>query len=104
MVALSGLDQLAVAVANLASFKPEVLDSFDEREWIEEYSDGLGTPPKILRDKKVVAAAQAERAKQAASEKQMEQVAQGSQALKNIGSTQMGQSSALDALMGGVTQ
>lgn len=104
MVALSGLDQLAVAVANIASFKPEVLDSFDEREWIEEYSDGLGTPPKILRDKKVVAAAQAERAKQAASEKQMEQMAQGSQALKNIGSTQMGQSSALDALMGGVTQ
>ncbi len=104
MVALSGLDQLAMAVANLAPVKPEILDHFDEREWLEEYADGLGTPPKILRDKGEVEVMQAQRAKQMAAAQGMEQLNQASQAARNLGGSQMGQSNALEALLGGVTQ
>ena len=101
MVALSGLDQLAMAVANLAPVKPEILDHFDEREWLEEYADGLGTPPKILKDKAVAEQIQRQRAQQMQMAQGVEQMNQASQAAKNLGSTPMGESDALTALIGG---
>lgn len=104
MVALSGLDQLAMAVANLAPVKPEILDHFDEREWLEEYADGLGTPPKILKDKAVAGQIQRQRAQQMQAAQGMEQMNQASQAAKNLGSTPMGESDALTALLGGPAQ
>lgn len=101
MVSLSGLDQLAMAVANIAPVKPEILDHFDEREWLEEYADGLGTPPKILKDKAVAEQIQQQRAKQMQMAQGVEQMNQASQAAKNLGSTPMGESDALSALIGG---
>ena len=102
MVSLSGLDQLAMAVSSLAPVKPEILDHFDEREWLEEYADGLGTPPKILRDKGEAQLIQKQRAQQAQQAQGMEQMNAASQAAKNLGSTPMGESDALSALMGGM--
>jgi hypothetical protein len=104
MVALSGLDQLAMAVANMAPVKPEILDPFDEREWLEEYADGLGTPPKILRDKGAAELIQKQRAQQAQQAQGMEQMNMASQAAKNLGSTPMGESDALSSLLGGIAQ
>lgn len=100
MVSLSGLDQLASAVGNMSAVIPNILDHFDEREWIEEYADGLGTPPKVLRDKKEALAIQNARAKQQQVAAGMEQMNLASQAARNLGTAQTQSGTALDALLG----
>lgn len=104
MVALSSLDQLAMAVGQMAPIIPQILDHFDEREFIEEYADGLGTPPKVLRDKKAVAAIQKARAEQQQAAIGMEQANQAAQAAKVMSETDTEKPSALAALLGGPQQ
>lgn len=104
MVSLSALDQLAMATANLAPVMPQILDHFDEREFIEEYADGLGTPPKLIRDKKEVESLRKSREQQMAAAQGMEQLATGAQAAKAMSETDTEKVSALSALMGGPQQ
>lgn len=101
MVALSGIEQLTGYVGNLAGVLPSVLDHFDEREALEQYADGLGVAPKILRTPEEVAEIQKARAER---QSQMDVAAMAQQmatAAKTMADTDMTGPTALNALAGG---
>ena len=52
----------AEAITPIASLKPEVWDNFDTDEWARAVADGFGTPTRILRDRRDVAASRQQRA------------------------------------------
>lgn len=71
MVGLGSMDRLLGTVANVAQFKPEVLDKIDGDQVIDRYADMLGVDPSIivaddkvaiLRDTRAQAQAQAQQA------------------------------------------
>lgn len=84
----------------LAALNPEAIDKVDMDQSIDEYSTLVGAPPTIIRSDDAVAALRNERAKQ----QQMAQAAalaqQSSQTAKNLGQTPMGESNALEEIVG----
>lgn len=48
-VVVGGIERLTGFIGNLSAANPEVLDKFDFDQAVDEYSDGLGTPPAVVR-------------------------------------------------------
>jgi hypothetical protein len=42
------VDRFVLTLGQIASFKPDVLDKFDQDYWAETYSDALGVDPKLI--------------------------------------------------------
>jgi len=53
-VGVAAIERTVGFAGSLAQLKPEVLDVLDGDEILREFSDQIGPPPKILRDKSVV--------------------------------------------------
>lgn len=102
MVGTASIEQVATFVGGIAAINPEAVDKFDADQAIDVYSDAVGVAPMIIRSDDKVAQIRAARAKQ----QQMAQSAQlaqvGAKAAKDLGDAKVGQSSALEALMGGM--
>ena len=80
--ALSGMERLMNTVANpnVVQAYPEIRHKVDAQQWVDEFADHIGLPPRIVRsDEQVQALAEAE-----AQQQQMQQMAQMAQPAKDI--------------------
>ena len=114
MVGATAMQQVLQYASQLAQTQlqlgqSEVLDNINFDEQIQEYAEMLGIPAKtmntpemrdqIRKAKREALAAQQQAAQQA---QQVEMLNKGSQAVKNAGTTPVGQNSALDAILAGM--
>jgi hypothetical protein len=107
MVGTASVDRMMSFVGNLAAAYPEAADMVDIDETIIEYHDMLGAPPKMIRSRDDVAKIRAGRAQaqqQQAKADQMAQMApamrQGADAARLLSETGVGESTALNRLLG----
>lgn len=110
MIGITAIEQTANFIGGLSKLYPNVVDNFDADETSIVYADSIGVPAKIIVDPAVRDAKRKARAeKEAEIEKAnaMLQTAEGaakaSKAVKDLGTTPMGQGSALDAALAGIT-
>ena len=85
-VGLQAFDRVLGYVANVAQFKPEIVDKIDTDELIDQASDMLGVDPKIIVADDKVVLIRAARAKQQQQAQQAEQAQQAAQAAAHLGS------------------
>lgn len=86
-IATNGVDRFVGALGQVAQFKPEVLDKFDQDKWADDYGDMLGVDPSIIVPKDIVDKNRAIRAKAQQQQAQAEQAMAASQTAKNLGQT-----------------
>lgn len=86
-VATAGVDRFVGNLGQIATFKPGVLDNFNEDEWARSYSDMLGVSPNLIVPSDQVALIRKQRAQQVAAAQQAEQMQAASQTAKNLGQT-----------------
>lgn len=110
MVGATAIQQAFGFGGNLATVAPEVMDNYDVDETVREYNDMLALPAKITRSPEAVA-----RIRKARAEAQAQAVAQqtalnsakaakdGAGAAKDLGTTPVGNNSALDATLAAIT-
>lgn len=104
-VATAGLERLAGFVGSIAQVKPDITDKVDFDQMIDEYSDALGVPARVIVSDDNVALArdqrqQMQRAQAMAMAAQPAQ--QGAAAVKSLSDAKMagGDESALDRIVG----
>lgn len=87
MIGLGAMERAIGFIGNLAQAKPEIVDKLDADEAVDEYTNRLGVPARIIRSDEDVAADRAARARAAQQERMaamapaLEQVASGAQLL-----------------------
>jgi hypothetical protein len=86
-VATNGVDRFVGNLGQIASFKPGVLDNFNEDEWARSYSDMLGVAPNLIVPSNQVAIIRDQRAKAQAAAQQAAMLEQTSAAARNLGAT-----------------
>ena len=79
---------------------PEAVDNIDIDESIREHAALIGSPQRMVRSKDAVDAIRQQRAKQAATQQQMEQAQQASIAAKNLSQAKIGPHNALERVAG----
>ena len=102
-VQTKGVDRFVSSVAAMAQLKPEVLDRLDVDAWVDRYADALGVPPQVIVAKDKADETRAARAEAQAQQQQQAQVLQMADAAQKLGNTPMGQGSALDGVVGGLS-
>lgn len=102
MIGTQGIERLAGFVGNIAAVDETILDVFDNEEAAREYAKALGTPPKLMRAPEEVARRRQERVDAQAQQAQAEQAAQLAQGAKTLSETDVGGTSALQAMLAGV--
>lgn len=95
------IEQVAAYVGNLAQLNPEVLDKFDFEESVDQYSELLGTPPKIVRSDEEVAVLRQQRAEKQQAAEAMAAAQQLADTTKTLSDTEMNKNSALDGILEG---
>lgn len=101
MVKTSTIERTVGFIGQVAAAKPAIMDLFDEDELGTEYSNMMGLPPNILRDKEEVAAIRADRQKQQEKMQYQEDMHKTSEIAKNLGSAKLNKDqNALGALAG----
>jgi hypothetical protein len=86
-VATNGVDRFVGNLGQIASFKPGVLDNFNEDEWARQYADMLGVSPSLIVPSSQVAIVRQQRAQAQQQQQQAEALAQMSTAARNLGAT-----------------
>lgn len=100
MVGITGIQQVASFVGNMAAVKPEVLDVFDFDEAVTEYADLIGVTPRIIRSKEEYSKLREDRSAAQLQQQQQAQMAQMVQGAKVLSDTEVGKNSALDNILG----
>jgi hypothetical protein len=107
MIGTAAIQQLMGFVGNIAAIRPDILDKIDFDHSVDEMAGMLGTSPKVVLSDDVVAKIRAERAQQQQQQQQLEQLAQaapamqqGAQAARLLSETGVGDSSALNRILG----
>jgi len=98
-LAIEGIERLASFAGNLAAAQPSVLDKLDLDQFIDEYSDSVGTSPKLVRSDDATAQIRQQRADLERQQIQQQAVAQGAVTAKNLSQTNLDQDSALKRLL-----
>ncbi len=99
----SFIGQVAQTQAALAQ-QPDALDNLDTDALCTEYADMVGTPPAVLRNKERVRTLRQARAEQQRQAAQAEQLERAVGMGKTLSETTIGQNSAMDELLKGITQ
>lgn len=98
-IGVGAVDRYVAAMGQIATFKPGVLDKFDEDEWADKYGDMLGIDPTlIVADEKVAIVRNARAQAQAAQAKQA-QIAQAAQTAQTLGKTPTAPGNALSDIV-----
>ncbi len=100
MVGTTAIEQWSAYIGNIAAVKPEVLDVMNEIETATAYGEMLGLPPKIIRSAEEIGQIRKQRQDAAAAAQQSQAVANTVQGAKVLSDTQIGNNSALDAMLG----
>lgn len=104
MVRLGQIDRALMFLRNTAEIVgPDVLDGFDYDQAWDEYAEGVGLPPKIVRSKPERIKRRQARAQAAAQQQQAEQAAMEVQGAKTLSETDTGGQNALTDLMRSVS-
>ena len=101
LVGTQAVDQVVQSALGAAQFDPSVLDKINLDEFIDIKADLLGTRGKLVRTDEEVQIIRQNRAKERAAANAMVAAQQGAQTAKTLSDTPMGESNALDAVMGG---
>jgi hypothetical protein len=101
-IGTNSVDRFINSLAGVASIKPEVLDKFDQDEWVDSYTDSLGTDPKLVVPTDKVIEIRKARAAQQAQQEQMNQLQQGADTANKLAAAKTGDDSALTSIMRGL--
>jgi hypothetical protein len=102
MVGIGGVESLVQMVAQVAPFKPDIVDKIDLDQAIDEYGDKLGVSPRILRSDEKVATIRSDREKQAQQQAAAEQMREAAGAAKDLAAADTGGDNALTGLLRGL--
>lgn len=103
----NSIDRFVTSVATFAQIKPEALDRVDVDALVDVYSDALGVDAKLIVSKEQADEIRQQRAEQEQqmqqAQMQQQQMAQMADMAQKLGNTPMGQGSALDGVMEGLS-
>jgi hypothetical protein len=91
LVGVGSIERFTGYVGNLAAVQPNVLDLFDADAAVIEYGNVVGAPPKLTRDKRVVADMRAEKAKQAQAAQMGAMVQPAAETVKTLADAKIGE-------------
>jgi len=96
-IGLGGMERLASTIGNMVAITkdPSILDKFDADQFVDEYADGLGVPPSIIRSDEEVAAMREDRAQQQQQAQAMEAIPAAAKSAKDLASADMSTDNAL---------
>lgn len=97
---ITSIERLVGFTGNLAGIAPEALDKLNLDQAIDEYANGLGVSPTIVRSDDEVAQIRQARAQQAMQQQAAEQIGGVIQGAKLLSETDVSSPSALTALYG----
>jgi hypothetical protein len=100
---LAGMDRFAGFVAQMAQVDPSVLDTVNADELVEEYGEGSGIAPQIMRSEEEVHQIRAARQQAAEAEKAAQNIGPVAGAAKDLAETPMDGNTALSHLMASST-
>jgi len=100
-VSTNSVDRFVANLGQIATFKPGVLDRFDEDVWASEYSDMLGVSPTLLVSDDKVALIRKSRADQQAAQQQAAQANVAADTANKLAASPTGTNNALTALANG---
>ena len=88
-VGLASFDRLIATVGAIAGAKqdPTVWDKVDTDQVLDEYADGLGVAPSVIRSDDAVAELRAQRAQQQQAQQAMAAAQQAAETAKTVGET-----------------
>jgi hypothetical protein len=99
MVALGQIDRAAQFIGGLAGLFPDVVDKFDADQAVDEYAEGLGLSPRIIRSKEDAGKIRQARAQAQQQQAAMQQAETAVQGAKILSETDTGGANALTDLM-----
>jgi hypothetical protein len=102
MVTGTAVQQFSGFLANVASYKPDVVDNVNDTEMVSQMSEALGLSPKMLVPSDQVQAARQQRAQAEAQAQQAELNQAQAEHAKTLADTDTGGDNALTQLLGGV--
>lgn len=94
-VSTNSVDRFVMNLGGIAAYKPEVLDKFDEDEWVDVYGDMLGIDPTLIRSDEDTAKIRENRAKQQAAMQQAAMAESASKTAKNLAQSPTNEGNAL---------
>lgn len=100
MVGITGIQQTAQFIGNLAGANPEVMDVFNFDEAAIEYAELIGVSPKLTRSREEISRLRQDRQSAKQQEQAMVQTQQMVSGAKVLSDTQVGNNSALDQILG----
>jgi hypothetical protein len=98
MVGKAGMDAFMIMRERMGAVNPESADKFDDDQFIDVYADMVSVPPSVVRSDDETAKIREGRAAAAQKQAFADQAQQMAGAAKNLGTTPMGQGSALDRI------
>ena len=99
-VSITGIEQIAGFVGNLAAAQPEVLDKLNTDEAVDTYADAIGVPTDVIRSDEEVEKIRSDRAQAQQAQQAAESAAQAAQGAKLLSETDTGGNNALTQLFG----
>jgi hypothetical protein len=97
-IGTNNIDRFVGNLGQIATFKPAVLDNFDEDAWAERYSDMLGVDPELIVASDKVALMRKTRADQQAQAQQAAQANVAADTAQKLGNAQVTPDNALGIL------
>lgn len=99
-IATNSVDRFVMALGQVATAKPEVLDKLDADYWADSYADTLGIDPRLIVPGEQVALIRQQRAEQQAALQQAAVAEQTAGAAQKLGSVNTSEPNALTDLVG----
>lgn len=99
MVSLAGLDRLATFVGQLATVAPDSVMKIDTDQLIDEYGEGCGVSPRVIRPDEKVAKMRDDNAKAMAAQQQAEVLSAGAGAARDLSQANMEEDNALTRMI-----
>jgi hypothetical protein len=100
MIGTTSIEQLSAFVGNLSAVNPEVLDTIDFDEIVNQYSEKLGVPASIMRSKEMIAAIRESKANAQLAAQQQQEAAEMIQGAKVLSETEVRPDNVLGQMVG----
>jgi hypothetical protein len=101
-IATNGIDRFVSNLGAISSFKPGILDKFDEDEWADAYGDMIGVDPRLIVASDKVALIRQDRARQAEAAQKAAMANSAADTANKLANSPTASDNALTALAGGV--
>jgi len=104
LAGIGNIERFTGFVGQMAQYDPTALDKLNTEETIDLYGDYVGVPQSLITSKEEMEAIKEQRAAQQQAEQQAMQAQEAVAAGKTLSETKMDEGSALDELMGAVSE